>query len=319
MTMKFSVTIPAYKKRFLREAIESVCRQTYPDWELVIVDDCSPEDLHAVAAPYLKDGRVRYYRNARNCGAENVVDNWNICLSHCTGDYVVCMGDDDCLLPRCMEEYARLMEEYPDLNVYHAATEIIDEQGNVKARQEQRPRWESAISLLWNRWDNRDRQFIGDFCYSVSYLRGVGGYYKLPLAWGSDDITAVMAARDRGIANTQAFGFQYRDNAMTITSSGDARVKMDAVVAQYRWYEDFLASVTEGTLSESDRRYLSRMEEARRLYYYRAIGQNCVDVMRGNPFLIPYCKRKLAVFNLSYYTYFRFFITSAKRRLLNEK
>ena len=313
--MKFSVTIPAYKRRFLRDAIESVCQQTYNDWELVIVDDCSPEDLYAVVAPYLKDGRVTYHRNAKNCGAVDVVDNWNICLSYCTGDYVICMGDDDRLLPCCMEEYARLIEEYPDLNVYHAATEIIDEQGNVTDCQQKRPKWESAISLLWNRWDNRDKQFIGDFCYRISFLRNMGGYYKLPLAWGSDDITAVMAAKDKGIANTQAFCFQYRENAMTISSSGNARVKMDAAVAQRKWYDAFLASLSKESLSESDRQYLDTIDAARDLYYYRALGQNCVDVMKGNPFLIPYCKKKLAIFNLSNYTYFRFYVTSVKNRI----
>ena len=89
--MTFSITIPAYKARFLDEAIKSVISQTYQDWQLVIVDDCSPEDLKGIVEPYLADSRVEYYRNEKNCGAVDVVDNWNICLSHCTGDYVICM------------------------------------------------------------------------------------------------------------------------------------------------------------------------------------------------------------------------------------
>ena len=100
--MTFSITIPAYKTRFLDEAIHSVIAQTYQDWQLVIVDDCSPEDLKSIVEPYLADSRVEYYRNEKNCGAVDVVDNWNICLSHCTGDYVICMGDDDRLLPCCL-------------------------------------------------------------------------------------------------------------------------------------------------------------------------------------------------------------------------
>jgi peptidoglycan/xylan/chitin deacetylase (PgdA/CDA1 family) len=169
--------------------------------------------------------------------------------------------------------------------------------------------------MLWNRWDHRNKQFIGDFCYNATYLKSVGGYHKMPLAWGSDDITAVMAAKDKGIANTQAFCFQYRENAMTISSSGNARVKMDAAVAQRKWYDAFLASLSKESLSESDRQYLDTIDAARDLYYYRALGQNCVDVMKGNPFLIPYCKKKLAIFNLSNYTYFRFYITSVKNRI----
>lgn len=96
--MKFSITIPTYKSRYLKEAIESVVSQTYTDWELIIVDDCSPEDLPSIVQPFLTDSRIRFYRNEKNCGAVNVVDNWNICLGYCTGDYVICMGDDDRLL-----------------------------------------------------------------------------------------------------------------------------------------------------------------------------------------------------------------------------
>ena len=93
--MKFSITIPAYKSLFLNEAIRSVKEQSYEEWELIIVDDCSPEDLYSIVRPYLSDHRIQYHRNNQNCGALNVVDNWNICLSYCSGDYVLCMGDDE--------------------------------------------------------------------------------------------------------------------------------------------------------------------------------------------------------------------------------
>ena len=66
--MKFSVTIPAYKSRYLREAIQSIASQTIDNWELIIVDDCSPEDIRSVVEPFMTDSRIRYYRNEKNCG-----------------------------------------------------------------------------------------------------------------------------------------------------------------------------------------------------------------------------------------------------------
>lgn len=63
--MKFSITIPTYKSRYLKEAIESVVSQTYTDWELIIVDDCSPEDLPSIVQPFLTDSRIRFYRNEK--------------------------------------------------------------------------------------------------------------------------------------------------------------------------------------------------------------------------------------------------------------
>ena len=213
--MKFSIVIPAYKAEFLEEAIESCLSQRYEDYEIIIVDDASPEHLDGIVARFV-DARIRYYRNDVNCGALNVVDNWNICLSYCTGEYVICMGDDDRLLPNCLMEYATLIEKFPDLNVYHAWTEIIDENGNFVKLLEPRPVFESCMSLIWNRWNGRS-QFIGDFCFRVSDLREKGGFFKLPEACGSDDISVVRAAWLGGIANTQSVCFEYRNSSRTIS------------------------------------------------------------------------------------------------------
>ena len=69
----FSITIPAYKSQFLKEAIESVVYQTYQDWELIIVDDCSPENLYSIVKPYLSNNKIHYYLNEKNIGAEHLV------------------------------------------------------------------------------------------------------------------------------------------------------------------------------------------------------------------------------------------------------
>ena len=61
----FTIAIPAYKRRFLKEAIDSVIAQTYSHFELVIVDDASPDDLFSVVSQY-EDDRIRYYRNEVN-------------------------------------------------------------------------------------------------------------------------------------------------------------------------------------------------------------------------------------------------------------
>lgn len=236
--VKFSVTIPTYKSRFLKNAIESVIAQTYSNWDLIIVDDASPEDLATIVRDF-KDPRIRYYRNSKNCGAVNVVDNWNICLSYCNSEYVICMGDDDMLAPCCLEEYVVLIEKYPNLNVYHALTDIVDESGNVIGHQRLRPEYQTVQELILHRWYG-DVQFIGDFCYRVDYLREIGGYFKQPLAWASDDITAVMAAEEGGgIANTRKVCFLYRENGMSISSNKNNGLKLDAKARERQWFVDF--------------------------------------------------------------------------------
>ena len=109
--MKFTIAIPAYKRTFLKECIDSILAQTYKDFELIIINDASPEDLDSVVECY-KDSRIRYYVNETNCGALNVVDNWNKCLDYALGEYLILMGDDDKLLPYCLEEYVKMILDF---------------------------------------------------------------------------------------------------------------------------------------------------------------------------------------------------------------
>lgn len=234
----FSVLIPAYKISYLEQAINSVLRQNYKDFELIIVDDASPENLTQVISKF-NDCRIKYYRNDKNFGALNVVDNWNKCLFYATGDYVLCMGDDDILCENCLEEYKKLIDKYPSLNVFHGRTEIINENSKFVRLTEARPEYESVYSLIWHRWRNRS-QYIGDLLFKKDSLVAKGGFYKLPLAWGSDDVTSYMMALDYGIANTQVPVFQYRQSNYTITNSGNVYSKLDAIQLEKKWIASFL-------------------------------------------------------------------------------
>ena len=255
--MKFSIIIPAYKINYLKEAVESVICQSFKDFELLIFDDCSPHDIKSLANEYLADKRVRYFRNKSNYGAERLVDNWNNALSYCKGDYVICMGDDDRLTPNSLEIYAGLINKYPEITVFHGQTEVIDENGHVTEYLEPRFEKESVWQLIYYRWAGLGRQqFVGDFCYNREALIKDGGFYNLPLAWGSDDITACIAASKNGIANSQDICFQYRKNRHTISNSANADLKIKALLLQRKWYEDFIARQNQTIEIESTMRYL---------------------------------------------------------------
>lgn len=238
--MKFSILIPAYKRKYLYECIDSCLKQSHSDFELIVVDDASPENLKSVINEF-SDTRLHYFRNEKNCGAINVVDNWNICLSHAVGDYVICIGDDDKLLPLCLEEYSKLIDKYPEIGLLHGWTEIINEKSEVARLTTHRCEYESVISLMWHRQYAYQQQFIGDFCFQREWLVKKGGFYKLPLAWGSDDISAFIGAAKNGVANTQVPVFQYRVNSQTISNTGNIEIKMEATYLGYRWKTDYLS------------------------------------------------------------------------------
>jgi glycosyltransferase involved in cell wall biosynthesis len=107
--MKFSVLLPTYNRLdLLQYAVESVTRQDYDDWELIISDNQSEDDV----AGYVKgldDPRIIY---ARTSHLLNVTENWNRALSLSSGEYVVMLGDDDALMPGYFTTLLRVAGQY---------------------------------------------------------------------------------------------------------------------------------------------------------------------------------------------------------------
>jgi glycosyltransferase involved in cell wall biosynthesis len=107
--VKFSVLLPTRNRlELLRYAVESVRRQSHADWEIVVSDNDSSEDVAGYVAS-LGDARIRYVRTARFVP---VTENWNNALAHSSGDYVVMLGDDDCLLQGYFDRVGELIERY---------------------------------------------------------------------------------------------------------------------------------------------------------------------------------------------------------------
>ena len=197
---RYSILLPAFRARFLKVCLESILRQTESDFELIVVDDASPEDLESIVRSF-PDPRIRYFRNAVGCGAEHLVDNWNICLGYARGEFVLNMGDDDLLEPRCLEAFGELIARHPDKDVFHMRASFIDANGTVFRVLEERPETESLEEMVRARWKGRP-QMIGDYLFRRQPLVDAGGYYDLPYAWCSDDISVFRAAREKGIANS---------------------------------------------------------------------------------------------------------------------
>lgn len=263
--INFTIAIPAYKKTYLKECIDSILKQTFSNFEIIIVNDNSPEDIENVINKF-NDSRIKYYKNKRGFGAYNVVKNWNKCLEYAEGEYIICMGDDDRLLPYCLENYISLINKYPELNIYHTRTEIIDSKSNIIDIQEPRPEYESVYSAMWYRWNGR-KQYIGDFLFKTSTLRKNGGFFCLPTGCCSDDISVWIASKDKGIANTLEFGFQYRDNQLTLSrNQSNMKDKVEAFKLAKQWYISFLDNYS--SCSNIDLLYKDKLKKTLNGYIY---------------------------------------------------
>jgi glycosyltransferase involved in cell wall biosynthesis len=239
-SMLFSIGIPAYKANYLAECIDSVLNQNYTNFELIIVNDASPENLDAIVENY-NDSRIQYYKNSVNYGAENVVDNWNKCLSYAKGDYFLLLGDDDLLESNYLEEFSKTINFYSSLDVFHCQSYIINEDSDKIDITTALPDHESTIENIWHRVHQLRQQYISDFVYRRSQLVANGGFYKLPLAWGSDDISSYIAMGVKGIAHINIPLLNYRRSSVTISSSSqNTKLKVDAIVLVDIWLQYFL-------------------------------------------------------------------------------
>lgn len=90
---RVSVILTTYNKpRYLRQAIESVMRQTFTDWELIIVNDASPHPEAKKIISEFTDSRIRYFENPENLGNAKSANRG---IREATGEYVARVDDDD--------------------------------------------------------------------------------------------------------------------------------------------------------------------------------------------------------------------------------
>ena len=226
--MKVSFILPAWKIHFLKEAINSILSQTSPDWELVVVDDCSPEPVEEIVASF-HDPRISYFRNEENIGGKDLVRQWNHSISFATGDYVVLAADDDKYKPEFCEDVLRLAEKYPEVDLIHSSVEQIDEDGNHLWDDSILPEHTSKYEYL-NWWlTGRSFTCVGNFAFKRSALMAMGGFMDFPCAFGSDIATPISLSQN-GVANTQQMLFCFRQSEQHLSADRSRfKEKLEAI------------------------------------------------------------------------------------------
>ena len=103
-----SIIMPSYNTgRFIAETIQSVLAQSYENWELLIVDDCSPDNTDDVVAQFV-DSRIKYFKNEKNSGA---AVSRNCALREAKGRWIAFLDSDDLWQPTKLEKQIEFMEE----------------------------------------------------------------------------------------------------------------------------------------------------------------------------------------------------------------
>ena len=213
---KYTFLLPAYKVQFLQKAILSIINQTYSDWQLIVSDDCSPEDIHSIAKKF-QDNRINYRRNEQNIGGRNLVEHWNLLLSLCHSEYCILASDDDVYESTFLEEIDLLTRKYPLVNLFHARAQCINKEGKIFKEDALYKEYVNQLDYLEQLDYYNHIECIANYVYHTQTLRDLGGFVYLPLAWGSDTATCNLMAKN-GVANTKDVLFSFRMSGMNISS-----------------------------------------------------------------------------------------------------
>lgn len=135
-----SIIMPSWNaEKYISQSIQSVIDQTYQNWELIIVDDCSADRTDEVVQPYLSDPRIKYLKNEKNLGAALAR---NRALREAEGEWIAFLDADDLWAPQKIEkqisfmkergyvlsytEYEKIDENGEPLRIYVSGPEVVD-------------------------------------------------------------------------------------------------------------------------------------------------------------------------------------------------
>lgn len=126
-----SVCVPAFNAgKYIEATVTSVLAQTFEDFELVVVDNCSDDKTVDIVAGF-DDPRLRLLRNDSNIGPEG---NWNRAVEQARGEFVKVLCADDILYPSCLERQVEVLRAHPGAAFTAGKRDIVNEDGEVFLR-----------------------------------------------------------------------------------------------------------------------------------------------------------------------------------------
>lgn len=159
-----SIIMPSYNTvNFISGSIESVRAQTYTNWELIIVDDCSTDNTDDVVKPYLNDPRVIYIKNPKNSGA---AVSRNRAIRAAKGKWIAFLDSDDLWMPEKIEKQIAYMTnngyyfsytKYEEMNAVGQTTGVtVSGPKKITKAGMFNFCWPGCLTVMY------DREYIGD-------------------------------------------------------------------------------------------------------------------------------------------------------------
>ena len=219
-----SIITPVYNaERFIAQTVDSVIAQTYAQWEMLLVDDCSTDRSAQIIAQYAqRDGRIRYIRLERNMGAAAARNRG---LDEARGRYVAFVDSDDLWKADKLDKQLKLMGE-KHAGFTFTAIEIIGENGTViKPKRPVRPVINYGFLL--------SNTMIA--CSSVVVDRVVTGDFRMPSVRKGQDFATWLSLMRGGL---KAYGLDEALVGYRMVKGSISSNKLGALKRTWRIYRD---------------------------------------------------------------------------------
>ena len=231
-----SIIMPSYNTgRFIKETIESILAQTYPNWELIIVDDCSTDNTDEVVTSF-QDNRIRFLKNDVNSGA---AISRNRALREAKGKWIAFLDSDDLWLPEKLEKQISFMEQN-DYHFSYTKYEEIDETGKSLGRYVTGPKKITKRGMYNYCWPG---------CLTVMYDAEYIGLIQIADIKKNNDYAMWLKVCQKAICYLlQEDLAQYRRHSGSISSHGYAELikwhyRLFRFVEKYNCFHSFICTV----------------------------------------------------------------------------
>lgn len=225
--------MPAFKARFIEQAITSILDQSYSNFELIIVDDASPENIEEIVLGF-NDSRLKYFRNEKNLGGNSLIMQWNHCLQYAHGDYMVLAADDDLYHPDFLSACVELTDKYPHVNLIRSGAKQIDESNNLIGIDGIIPEYCSIYQYVYHWLQATTFTCIGNYMFKTAVIKEKK-FVDFPYAFGSDTASTISMAQN-GIVNIAEMLFSFRISTIHLSSDkGRLKEKLEANTLLFKW------------------------------------------------------------------------------------
>ena len=226
---KYSIIIPVYNvEKYLRKCLDSVVKQTFKDYEIIIVNDGTKDNSMEIAEKY--DATIIYQENQGLSAARNTG------VRHAKGEYLIFLDSDDFIEPHLLEEIEKSMENQPDI-VRFQVREVFEETKEMKDYHEepfQRKNGVEAFSLICK------YHYVEVACaYAIRkdyYLENHFEFCKGAIHEDFGLIPLVIIKAQR-VNSIDYIGYNYLQRKGSITSSNDYEKTKKKVSDLYHHYE----------------------------------------------------------------------------------